>query len=305
MIPLVIIAGPTASGKTALSVELAKRLNGEIVSADSMQIYKYMNIGTAKPSMEERQGIPHHLMDIAEPCENFSLADYAEKAHRVIKDIHSRGKLPIMVGGTGLYIDTVADNLVLGDTPGDENIRRELEEFALTRGNFALHELLREIDPESYEKLHENDTKRIIRAIEVFKVTGKTVGEYNRESRMAPQIYKPIRLMMKWDREVLYDRINRRVDIMLEQGLLQEVKDCLNMGLTEKNTAMQAIGYKELAEYIDGKITFEDAVEKIKMESRRYAKRQISWFKRREFYCLDPEDDPTGKAEQIIRGEQK
>lgn len=305
MIPLVIIAGPTASGKTALSVELAKRLNGEIVSADSMQIYKFMNIGTAKPSQEERQGIVHHLMDIVDPWENFSLADYAEMAHKVIADIYGRGKLPIMVGGTGLYIDTVAENITLGEVQGDAEVRRELEEFAANCGNEALHLMLKSCDPESFERLHINDTKRIVRALEVFRVTGKTIGEHNRESRKAPAIYKPIRFMIGWDREVLYDRINRRVDIMLEQGLLQEVKTCLEMGLNSKNTAMQAIGYKELAEHLRGEISLEEAVEKIKMESRRYAKRQISWFKRSSFNILDPGEAPVDKAEEIIRGELK
>ena len=305
MIPLVIIAGPTASGKTALSVELARRLNGEIVSADSMQIYKFMNIGTAKPSVEERQGIPHHLMDIVHPCENFSLADYAEMAHKVIADIHRRGKLPIMAGGTGLYIDTVAGNIALGEVQGDEGVRRELEEYAKTHGNEALHNLLADCDKESFERLHVNDTKRVVRALEVYRVTGKTIGEHNRESRKAPQLYNPIRFMMGWDREVLYDRINRRVDIMLEQGLVQEVKACLDMGLDDKNTAMQAIGYKELVQHLRGEISLEEAVEKIKMESRRYAKRQISWFKRANYNILDPEENPVDKAEEIIRGELK
>ncbi len=303
MIPLVIIAGPTASGKTALSVELAKRLDGEIVSADSMQIYKFMDIGTAKPTEEEKQGVVHHLMDIVDPRENFSLADYVEKAHKTIADIYRRGKLPVMVGGTGLYIDTVSDNISLSDTPGDENLRKSLEQYAREKGNGALHDMLAELDPESYRQLHENDVKRVIRAIEIFKVTGKTIGEYNRESRKAPQIYKPVRFMLKWDREVLYERINRRVDIMLEQGLEAEVRACLDMGLNEKNTAMQAIGYKEMAEYIHGKCCLQEAVEKIKMESRRYAKRQISWFKRRSYNCLDPQDNPAERAEEIIRGE--
>ncbi len=305
MIPLVIIAGPTASGKTALSVELAKRLNGEIVSADSMQIYKFMNIGTAKPSQEEMQGIPHHIIDIVDPRENFSLSDYTQIAHKTIADIYRRGKLPVMVGGTGLYIDTVAKNITLGDVQGDEKVRRELEEFAAVYGNKALHDLLKECDPESHAKLHVNDTRRVIRALEVFRATGKTIGEHNRESRKTPSIYKTIRFMIGWDREILYDRINRRVDIMLEQGLIDEVKTCLDMGIDCNNTAMQAIGYKELAEYLRGESSLEDAVEKIKMESRRYAKRQISWFKRTKYNILDPGENFVDKAEEIIRGELK
>lgn len=304
MIPLVIIAGPTASGKTALSVELAKRMNGEIISADSMQIYKFMDIGTAKPSAEERGGIPHHLIDIVDPRDNFSLADYCEYAHKVIKDVHQRGKLPIMVGGTGLYIDTVAENILLGEAPENREVRTELEELARLQGNAALHKLLKECDPENYEKLHQNDTKRIIRALEVYRVTGKTIGDYNRQSKKTPQIYKPLRFMINWDRAVLYDRINRRVDLMMHQGLLDEVKACLAMGLDEKNTSMQAIGYKELVGFLNGEDSLEDAVEKIKTESRRYAKRQITWFKRKEFYCLEP-GNAADKAEEIIRGELK
>lgn len=303
MIPLVIVEGPTASGKTALSVELAKRLGGEIISADSMQIYKYLNIGTAKPSEEEKCGVPHHLMDFVDPREDFSVADYAVLAHKAIKDIHARGKLPVMVGGTGLYIDTVADNVLLSPSGSDEALRRELEEYAKLHGNGALRELLREVDAESYEKLHENDTKRIIRALEVFRLTGKTIAEHNRESRSAPQIYKPIRLMFEYDREILYGRINKRVDIMLETGLEAEVRECLAMGLTEKNTSMQAIGYKEMTEYIRGFCSFEDAVENIKRESRRYAKRQISWFKRRKYHGLTPCEVAADNAEAIVRGE--
>lgn len=298
-IPLIICAGPTASGKTALSVELALRFNGEIVSADSMQIYKYMDIGTAKPSLEERRGVPHHLMDFVEPTEDYSLADYAAAAHEAIKDIYSRGKLPIMVGGTGLYIDTVADNIKL-ESPGEnEELRQELTKLAAEKGNGFVHSMLKEIDPESYEKLHENDLKRVIRAIEIFELTGKTIGEYNRLSRNAETIYDCKRFMIEWDRDVLYARINRRVDEMLEAGLVDETEKLLKMGLKPENTAMQAIGYKEIAEYLSGLCSLEEAVENVKRESRRYAKRQISWFKRRDYYRLDPEN-AADEAEKII-----
>ena len=298
-IPLIICAGPTASGKTALSVELALRLNGEIVSADSMQIYKYMDIGTAKPSLEERRGVPHHLMDFVEPTEDYSLADYAAAAHEAIKDIYSRSKLPIMVGGTGLYIDTVADNIKL-ESPGEnEELRQKLSKLAAEKGNGFVHSMLKEIDPESYEKLHENDLKRVIRAIEIFELTGKTIGEYNRLSRNAETIYDCKRFMIEWDRDVLYARINRRVDEMLEAGLVDETEKLLKMGLKPENTAMQAIGYKEIAEFLSGLCSLEEAVENVKRESRRYAKRQISWFKRRDYYRLDPEN-AADEAEKII-----
>ncbi len=303
MIPLVIIAGPTASGKTALSVELAKRLGGEIVSADSMQIYKFMDIGTAKPSIEERCGIVHHMMDIVNPTEDFSVADYAEMTHGIIKDIYARGKLPIMVGGTGLYIDTVADNIILGEAVASPEIRCKLEAFAEREGSGALMEILKSVDPESYEKLHENDRKRIIRAIEVYRLTGKTIGEHNKASRSGQQLYKPLKIAVNWDREALYERINKRVDIMMEMGLEQEVRLLLKMGVTGKNTAMQAIGYKEMLGVLEGEISPEDAVEKIKMESRRYAKRQISWFKRGNVHQLIPGEDLADRAEELIRRE--
>ena len=299
-IPLIICAGPTASGKTALSVELALRLNGEIVSADSMQIYKYMDIGTAKPSLEERRGIPHHLMDFVEPTEDYSLADYAAAAHEAIKDIYSRGKLPIMVGGTGLYIDTVADNIRL-ESPGEnEELRQKLTKLAAENGNGFVHDMLEKIDPESYEKLHENDLKRVIRAIEIYELTGRTIGDYNRESRNGEAIYDCKRFMIVWDRDELYERINRRVDEMIEAGLVSETEKLLNMGLKPENTAMQAIGYKEIGEYLSGICSLEEAIENVKRESRRYAKRQISWFKRRNYYRLSPEN-AADEAEEIIR----
>lgn len=303
MIPLVIIAGPTASGKTALSVELALRLGGEIVSADSMQIYKNMDIGTAKPTPEEKKGVPHHLMDIVSPDEKFSLSEYVKLAHKTIEDIYSRGKLPIMVGGTGLYIDTVISNTLLSDAGIDEEYRKNLEEYAKINGNALLKEKLKDVDEESYNRLHENDVKRIIRALEIHHLTGKTIGEYNRESKNTPRIYNTVGFIINHDRETLYNRINERVDIMISSGLLDEVKNCIKMGLNKKSTAMQAIGYKEMAEYLNGEIAFEEAVEKIKMESRRYAKRQITWFKRGNYNLLEPEELGVlaDKAEEIIR----
>ena len=299
-IPLIICAGPTASGKTALSVELALRLDGEIISADSMQIYKYMDIGTAKPSEKEKRGVPHHLMDFVPPTEDYSLADYAAAAHRVIKEVYSRGKLPIMVGGTGLYIDTVAENISLEGPGEDKSLRKELEKTAAEKGNAYVHKMLESIDPESYARLHENDLKRVIRAIEIFKTTGKTIGEYNRESRKGERIYTPLGFIIEWDRETLYERIDKRVDEMLEAGLPCEVKRLLDMGLTAENTAMQAIGYKELAEYLEGKCSLYTATGNIKRESRRYAKRQITWFKRKNYIRLSPENAAT-EAEKIIR----
>ena len=287
-IPLVIIAGPTASGKTALSVNIAKALGGEIVSADSMQIYKYMNIGTAKPTEEEKQGIPHHMMDFLEPSVNFSVADYCEMAKKVIEDIDSRGKIPVMVGGTGLYIDSLAVGVDFGESDGDEDLRCELEALAEKEGNEAVHKILAEIDPETAEKYHPNNLRRIIRAIEVYKTQGVTVSEKAKEEKTSP--YDAVYFCIDWDREVLYDRINRRVDIMVEDGLLDELKDLLSRNIDPKCTAMQSIGYKEFYGYLNGEMTLGEALDTIKQSSRRYAKRQLTWFRRnKDIHWLKPE----------------
>ena len=299
-IPLVICAGPTASGKTALSTELASRLDGEIISADSMQIYKYMDIGTAKPDESEKRGVPHHLMDFVLPTEDYSLADYAAAAHSAIREVYSRGKLPIMVGGTGLYIDTVSENISLNAPGEDKKLREELEKSAKENGNAFVHEMLKEIDAESYAKLHENDLRRVIRAIEIYKTTGKTIGEYNKESRAGKKLYDSLGFIIEWDRDTLYGRIDKRVDGMLEAGLSKEVERLLEMGLKEENTAMQAIGYKELVQYFRGRCSLDEATENIKRESRRYAKRQITWFKRKNYIRLSPEN-AADEAEKIIR----
>ncbi len=288
MIPLLVIGGPTASGKTALSVELAKRLDGEIVSADSMQIYKYMDIGSAKPSKEEKEGVPHHLMDVAEPTENFSLGDYLALARKVIAEIHERGKLAVVVGGTGLYINSLVNNIELTDEQDTIIIREKLTEFAEKNGNEALHNRLRAVDPESAERIHPNNVKRVMRAIEIYESTGKTMTESLKDS-IKPPIYKAVQYGINYDRAVLYDRINRRVDIMIEQGLVDEVKKLVEMGCRRDNTSMQGIGYKEVLDYLDGKVTLEEMAEEIKQATRRYAKRQITWFKRNDMIWLDAE----------------
>lgn len=288
MIPLLVIGGPTASGKTALSVELAKRLDGEIVSADSMQIYKYMDIGSAKPDQAEKQGIPHHLMDVAEPTQNFSLGDYLVLAREVIADIHKRGKLPVVTGGTGLYINSLINNIELTDEQDTLKVREKLTEFAEKNGNEALHEKLWEVDPESAERIHPNNVKRVMRALEIYEITGKTMTE-SLKSSVKPPIYNAVQYGINYDREVLYDRINRRVDIMLEQGLVDEVKRLVEMGCKRDNTSMQGIGYKEVLDHLDGKTTLEEMTEEIKQATRRYAKRQMTWFKRNDMIWLDAE----------------
>ena len=299
-IPLVVIAGPTASGKTALSVELAKRLGGEIVSADSMQIYKYMIIGTAKPTEEEKQGIPHHMMDFLEPTVNFSVADYCEMAHKIIADIYSRGKLPIIVGGTGLYIDSLVTNVDFGETDSDNTIRCELEEMAEKQGNQAVYDLLCEIDSETAQKYHPNNLRRVIRAIEFYRVTGQTISSHAKEEKNSP--YNSVYFCINWDREVLYDRINRRVDIMVRDGLINEVTDLLKRGYDRSLTSMQGIGYKEFYDYFDGNISLEEVLEQIKQNSRRYAKRQLTWFRRnKDIHWLEYNEGMIENAINIIK----
>ncbi|MBQ2891091.1 MAG: tRNA (adenosine(37)-N6)-dimethylallyltransferase MiaA [Clostridia bacterium] len=278
---ILAIAGPTASGKTALSIELAKRYNGEIVSCDSMQIYKGMNIGTAKPTEEEKQGIPHYMIDIISPNDNFSVAEYVNLAREYIDDILRRGKLPILTGGTGLYLDSVINNTKFSDAKEDADYRESLYDLAGKEGNGAVHKLLEEIDPLSAEKIHENNLRRVIRALEIYKTTGKTMTQVNIESERE-SLYDALIIGIDMDRELLYERINKRVDIMLDHGLLDEIKALMNKGFDKSSTAFQAIGYKEFISYFEGEISFPEAVDKVKQESRRYAKRQMTWFRRNE-----------------------
>ena len=277
-----VIAGPTASGKTALAVELAKKYNGEVVSADSMQIYRKMNIGTAKPTVEETEGIPHHMIDILEPRENFSVAAYVEAAHEVIEDISHRGKLPIVAGGTGLYINSLIDDVDFSEEENDNSIRESLQRFADEEGVGALWERLKVCDPVSAEKIHPNNVKRVIRAIEVFELTGRPISEQNEEIKKKISRYNPLMIMINRPREYLYERIEKRVDIMLSDGLIEEVEALKNMGLTKKNMAMQGIGYKEVLDYLHGLTTKDEMIRIIKRDTRRYAKRQLTWFRRDE-----------------------
>ncbi len=277
--PLLVVAGPTASGKTALSVRLAKALNGEVVSADSMQMYRKMDIGTAKPTREEMAEIPHHLIDVLDPGETFSVADYAAMARPVIREIGQRGRLPILTGGTGLYIDAIVEHIQFSPIPSDEGIRRELRELAEREGAGALFAILRECDPEIAATLHENNLGRVIRAIEVYRLTGVPISEHNRRSRAVPPPYRTCFLGLTCrDRQRLYDRINLRVDRMMAAGLEEEARRLFREGLSL--TAAQAIGYKEMQSYLEGRETLPEAVERIKKESRNYAKRQLTWFRR-------------------------
>ncbi|MDQ1146639.1 tRNA dimethylallyltransferase [Bacillus sp. SORGH_AS 510] len=274
---VLVIIGPTAVGKTKLSIEMAKRYNGEIISGDSMQIYRRMDIGTAKIKQEEMEGIPHHLIDIKEPSENFSVAEFQVLVREKIAEIAKKGKLPIIVGGTGLYIQSVIYDYQFSDVAGDEAYRLQLEERAKEIGNEALHKELMEVDPGSAAQIHPNNVRRVIRALEIYHLTGKTMQEY--QSHQQPDLlYNTAIVGLTMDRDQLYERINLRVDMMMDEGLLAEVKSLHQQGLHECQS-IQAIGYKEIYEYIDGKVTLDEAVENLKQNSRRYAKRQLTWFR--------------------------
>ena len=277
--PIIVVLGPTASGKTALAVELAKLYNGEVISADSMQIYRGMDILTAKPTEEEKQGIKHHLMDFLEPETDFSVADYVKLANIAVDDISRRGKIPILTGGTGLYINSLIDNIKFDDTTGDKEYRERLLAIANEKGNRYLWERLLEVDEKTALSVHENNISRVIRALEVFEKTGERLSEHKKSSRLEESRFEPAMIGLTFsDRQMLYDRINKRVDTMIANGLVKEAKEIYyNRNL---NTAHQAIGYKELIPYFSGQASLEDCIEKIKMETRRYAKRQLTWFRR-------------------------
>ena len=278
---IVVITGPTASGKTALGVALCRKLNGEVVSADSMQIYRRMTIGTAKPTPEEMQGVKHHMIDVAEPEENWSVARYVEAAEKCVEDILARGKLPVIVGGTGLYIDSLLSGRTFAGGPVNEALRQELSERYDEIGADGLLGELRKVDPARAEKLHPGDKKRIVRALEVFILTGKTITQHDLETKAIPPRWEAAKLALDFEnRQDLYDRIDRRVDNMFARRLMDEVRALLDSGVPDDCTAMQAIGYKETVAALRGKCSEEEARARIQQESRRYAKRQLTWFRR-------------------------
>ena len=278
---IIVVCGPTATGKTRLGIELARQYDGEIVSADSMQVYRRMDIGTAKATAEERAAAIHHMLDVAEPEENYSVARYVEEASRCCNDILSRGKLPILVGGTGLYIDSLISGRDFAENDGDEGLRQRLSAEYDALGGEAMLRRLGSFDPERAEKLHASDKRRIVRAMEIYLLTGVTITEHDRRTRQLPPRYDAARIFLSFrDRADLYSRIDRRVDEMVEQGLFDEVQGLLSSGLSERCTAMQAIGYKEPAMALRGEISREEAIALIKQGSRRYAKRQLTWFGR-------------------------
>ena len=303
---IICIAGPTASGKTALSIALAKELDGEVVSCDSMQVYKRMDIGTAKPTREEMDGIPHHMLSVAEPWEDFSVGKYVAMATPIVDDILARGKTAIIAGGTGLYMDALIKGNDFAPVPSTGR-REELEKIAEAQGIDAVINMLRAVDPESADKLHPSDQKRIIRAMEVYLETGETITEHNRKTQLIPPRYNPVWFGLEdADRATLYERIDRRVEIMLKQGLLAEIERLLAEGVPEKATAMQAIGYKEFVDALAGKCSIETATELVQQASRKYAKRQLTWFRRNGgmHWLRREENDGTAqilaKARQIL-----
>lgn len=286
--PLVVLTGPTAVGKTELSINLAKQIGGEIISADSMQVYKYMDIGSAKIMPEEMQGVKHYLIDEFLPEEEFNVVKFKEYANRYMEEIYAKGKVPILVGGTGFYIQAVLYDIDFTENEEDSKLRKQLEQFAAEQGTEALHKRLAAVDPEAAQQIHPNNCKRVIRAIEFFEQTGQRISEHNEKERKKESPYNSVYLVLTDDRQVLYDRINLRVDKMIENGLVKEVQNLKNMGYTKDMVSMQGLGYKEILDVFDGRYTLEEAVEIIKRDTRHFAKRQLTWFKReRDVIWLD------------------
>lgn len=298
---VIVIVGPTAVGKTKFGIELAKRIKGEIISADSMQVYRYMDIGTAKPTIEEMEGIKHYMIDIVDPTEEFNVARYKEMALTCIKEVIDRGKIPIMVGGTGLYINSVVDNVEFSEIVTDWEYRNQLQKRAQAEGTLALYQELQKVDEKAANKIHPNDLRRIIRALEVYKLTGKPISYHQEVSKQKPSSYDFLMIGLSMDRKKLYERINKRVDQMISQGLVEEVKKLLDMGVTMEHTSMQGLGYKEIMAYLEGDKSLEEAIETIKRDSRRYAKRQLTWFRRDErIYWIDVEEGLEENLKKVL-----
>ena len=305
-IPLIILTGPTAVGKTDLSIKLSKSLNAEIISADSMQIYKYMDIGSAKVTTEEMDGVIHYMIDEVTPDVPFSVSEFQMRSEKYIEEINKKGKNVLITGGTGLYLNSLIYNMDFAKSNANNEIREKLEQELKENGIDYMHEKLRGLDEEAANRIHKNNTKRVIRAIEVC-MSGQKMNDFSKDLRYNEK-YKPIIIVLNRDREVLYQRINKRVDIMLENGLLDEVKELLKMGYTKDMISMQGIGYKEMIKYLDGEYTYDEAIEIIKRDSRRYAKRQLTWFKRYQdakWFDLDKYQDIEILKEDIINHIEK
>lgn len=280
MEPLIILTGPTAVGKTALSVRLAKAVGGEIISADSMQVYRHMDIGSAKITKEEMEGIPHHLIDVLNPDEEFNVTTFQHLAKKAVEEIYSRGRIPIVAGGTGFYIQALLYDIDFTENGEDTSIRDELEALGREKGSGFLHHMLKDIDPKSAEEIHANNQKRVIRAIEYYRQTGEPISEHNKRERQKKSPYDFLYYVVNTDRNILYERIDRRVDLMVQQGLVEEVEQLKAMGCTRDMVSMQGLGYKEILDYLQGAATLEEAVYILKRDTRHFAKRQLTWFKR-------------------------
>ena len=278
--PLIIITGPTAVGKTSLSVRLAGRINGEIISADSMQVYRHMDIGSAKITPEEMDGIPHHLIDILDPSQDFNVAAFKQLASRALNSIEERGRIPVIAGGTGFYSQALLYDIDFTHTEENTDLRSRLEKTAREEGSGTLHEMLRRVDPESAAAIHENNIKRVIRALEFFEQTGRKISDHNQEERAKASPFQFFYYVLNTDRQILYERIEKRVDQMMENGLVDEVRRLREMGCTRDMVSMQGLGYKEILDYLDGACSLEEAVYTIKRDTRHFAKRQLTWFRR-------------------------
>ena len=295
--PLVILSGPTACGKTALSISLAKRINAEIISADSMQVYKGFDIGTAKVTKEEMQGVPHYLIDEMDPDEECNVFEFQSRAKHYIEEIQNRGKIPMIVGGTGFYIQSVLYDIDFSQEPADRSYRHQLEQLAEEKGSPFLHEKLKEIDPDAAAAIHPNNQKRVIRALEFFHETGDKISDHNRIQQQKESPYQFAYFVLNRKRDVLYDRINQRVDLMMKDGLVEEVDRLLKEGCKEDYLSMQGLGYKEIVPYIHGKCSLEEAADLLKKNTRHFAKRQITWFKREKDVCwINYEDFASEEA---------
>ena len=298
--PMVILTGPTAVGKTALSIELAKRINGVIISADSMQVYKHMDIGSAKITKEEMQGVKHYLIDELEPDEEFHVVKFVQLAKKYLEEIYAEGKIPIVTGGTGFYIQALLYDIDFTEQESDTAYREELEHIAKEKGNEALHAMLDEVDPASAEAIHANNVKRVIRALEFYHLTGNRISEHNEKERQKTSPYQFAYFVLTDDRAKLYERIDRRVDLMIEQGLVEEVKQLKQLGCHRDMVAMQGLGYKEILAYLEGEYTLEQAIYVIKRETRHFAKRQLTWFKREREVCWWNKSDYANAEEKLL-----
>lgn len=298
--PLIILTGPTASGKTALSVELAKRIGGEIISADSMQVYRYMDVGSAKVTKEEMDGVPHHLIDVLDPQDSFNVVVFQEMAKKAMEKIYANGHIPIVAGGTGFYIQALLNDIDFTDNDGDMEYRHKLEELAKEQGPEVLHAMLKEVDPPSAEAIHANNVKRVIRALEFYEKTGQRISEHNEEERQKESPYNFAYYVLNMERSRLYERIDMRVDKMVADGLEEEVKNLKAMGCTRDMVSMQGLGYKEILDYLNGELSLDEAIYVLKRDTRHFAKRQLTWFKREKEVTWVNQEDFEFDREKIL-----